>query len=36
MYKSERIVSNLIQRAKGIGAETLVVTVKIVPLNGKR
>ncbi|MGO1286078.1 MAG: alpha-hydroxy acid oxidase [Brachybacterium sp.] len=35
MYKSERIVSNLIQRAKGIGAETLVVTVDV-PLNGKR
>lgn len=35
MYKSERIVSNLIQRAKGIGAEVLVVTVDV-PLNGKR
>ena len=35
MYKSERIVSNLIKRAKAIGAETLVVTVDV-PLNGKR
>ena len=35
MYKSERIVSNLIQRARGIGAEVLVVTVDV-PLNGKR
>lgn len=35
MYKSERIVNNLIKRAKGIGAETLVVTVDV-PLNGKR
>lgn len=35
MYKSERIVSNLIARAKAIGAETLVVTVDV-PLNGKR
>ena len=35
MYRSEQIVSNLIQRAKGIGAEVLVVTVDV-PLNGKR
>jgi L-lactate dehydrogenase (cytochrome) len=35
MYKSERIVTNLIQRAKAIGAEALVVTVDV-PLNGKR
>lgn len=35
MYKSARIVTNLIQRAKAIGAETLVVTVDV-PLNGKR
>ena len=35
MYKSERIVANLIKRAKAIGAETLVVTVDV-PLNGKR
>src|SRR5699024_5426335 len=27
MYKSERIVTNLIKRARAIGAETLVVTV---------
>lgn len=35
MYKSEQIVTNLIERAKGIGAEVLVVTVDV-PLNGKR
>lgn len=35
MYKSDRIVANLIERAQGIGAEVLVVTVDV-PLNGKR
>lgn len=35
MYKSEQIVTNLIERAQGIGAEVLVVTVDV-PLNGKR
>lgn len=35
MYKSPKIVSNLIARAKAIGAEALVVTVDV-PLNGKR
>ncbi|MDO5661440.1 MAG: alpha-hydroxy acid oxidase [Brachybacterium sp.] len=35
MYKSERIVSNLISRARDIGAEVLMVTVDV-PLNGKR
>ncbi|WP_422116117.1 alpha-hydroxy acid oxidase [Brachybacterium sp. UNK5269] len=35
MYKSATIVSNLISRAKAIGAEALVVTVDV-PLNGKR
>jgi L-lactate dehydrogenase (cytochrome) len=35
MYKSDRIVANLISRAKEIGAEALVVTVDV-PLNGKR
>ena len=35
MYKSPKIVSNLISRAKAIGAEALVVTVDV-PLNGKR
>ncbi|HJB10957.1 MAG TPA: alpha-hydroxy-acid oxidizing protein [Candidatus Brachybacterium merdavium] len=35
MYKSERIVANLIKRAKAIGSEALVVTVDV-PLNGKR
>lgn len=35
MYKSEQIVTNLLQRAKAIGAEVLVVTVDV-PLNGKR
>lgn len=35
MYKSEKIVSNLISRAKAIGAEAMVVTVDV-PLNGKR
>lgn len=35
MYKSEKIVSSLISRAKAIGAEALVVTVDV-PLNGKR
>lgn len=35
MYKSERIVTNLISRARAIGAEALVVTVDV-PLNGKR
>src|SRR5699024_1247612 len=35
MYKSERIVANLIQRAKALGSEALVVTVDV-PLNGKR
>lgn len=35
MYRSEKIVSNLISRAKDIGAQALVVTVDV-PLNGKR
>jgi len=35
MYRSEQIVSDLIARAQGIGAEVLVVTVDV-PLNGKR
>ena len=35
MYKSATIVSNLISRAKAIGAEAMVVTVDV-PLNGKR
>lgn len=35
MYKSDKIVSNLLQRARAIGAEALVVTVDV-PLNGKR
>lgn len=35
MYKSERIVNNLVSRAQAIGAEVLVVTVDV-PLNGKR
>ncbi|WP_299301781.1 alpha-hydroxy acid oxidase [uncultured Brachybacterium sp.] len=35
MYKSEKIVANLIERARGIDAEVLVVTVDV-PLNGKR
>ncbi|APX33587.1 hypothetical protein BH708_13670 [Brachybacterium sp. P6-10-X1] len=35
MYKSDTIVSNLLNRARAIGAEALVVTVDV-PLNGKR
>lgn len=35
MYKSERIVTNLITRARAIGAEAMIVTVDV-PLNGKR
>lgn len=35
MYKSDRIVTNLINRARAIGAEALVVTIDV-PLNGKR
>ncbi|MGP9537172.1 alpha-hydroxy acid oxidase [Brachybacterium sp. AOP43-C2-M15] len=35
MYKSDRIVTDLIERARAIGAEALVVTVDV-PLNGKR
>ena len=35
MYKSDAIVSNLLARARAIGAEALVVTVDV-PLNGKR
>ncbi|MEE1650287.1 alpha-hydroxy acid oxidase [Brachybacterium sp. J144] len=35
MYKSDRIVQNLIDRARSIGAIALVITVDV-PLNGKR
>lgn len=35
MYKSDKIVSNLIERARAIGSKALIVTVDV-PLNGKR